>query len=132
MRGPSRHRISRRKHICHVAVYTWRLLTPYLGHISATWRQEYFSREPRHEIVLLNDAECGQLRPDVAMCGRHPHLRACTDDDHALRGMATCRRFNKKEFSPRVRRSVRSLSRFMPNSRCSHSPCHLRGSQYFC
>ena len=37
---------------------------------------EYFSREPRHEIVMLRLDNCGRLRPHTpgVMCGREPHL----------------------------------------------------------
>ncbi len=53
---------------------------------------EYFSREPRHEIVMLRLDNCGRLRPHTpgVMCGREPHLQPCRDDSEALRRLADC------------------------------------------
>lgn len=97
-----------------------------LGH------QEYFSTEPRHEIILLGDAECAHLRPASVMCGRYPHLRRCSEANPALQAMSQCRPYSRQLFSQRVRRIVRLQSRFKPESRCSHSACHLRGGQFYC
>lgn len=54
---------------------------------------DYFSGEPRHEIVRLRHAgECGRLTPSTPdlMCGRAPHLMRCTNESAALRSINKC------------------------------------------
>lgn len=71
-------------------------------------------------------------------CGREPNLRACAEDEPALKSMASCAGFSSgKVLSARVRKVLRPEKRFAAASRCSHSLCHLRGggtaaAQYFC
>jgi hypothetical protein len=104
--------------------------------------QEYFSREPRHELILLKRRECEGLTADAKRsssssnkddnglrCGRPPHhLYACTDGHPGLRGMQTCHSFAQHEFGPPhspVRRAMgSSLSRFKRGSPCSRSGCY--------
>jgi hypothetical protein len=93
-------------------------------------RQEYFSREPRHELVWLRHPECAPLTPGMPgiMCGRWPHLTPCSDSSPGLRLMARCHHAGQAELSPRVRRAIgRPLPRFSPGGLCSSSSC-FRGA----
>ena len=102
-------------------------------------RQEYFSREPRHEILWLKHAECATLRHDTpgVKCGRAPHLFDCPADSPALGYMARCKSSGKPEFGPRVRHAFGgklAMHRYQPASPCSHSPCYreVGHSEYYC
>ena len=48
-------------------------------HLHVTLVQEFFSRERRHEIVMLRWREVDHLGPQPTgiMCGREPHLFPC-------------------------------------------------------
>ena len=103
-------------------------------------RTEYFSREPRHEILWLGHSECEALRHDTpgVRCGRSPHLFPCTPNSSALRFMARCRPAAQPAFSPRVRHALGgeregALDRFRPSSPCSASACHrAEDGAYYC
>ena len=88
--------------------------------------QEFFSRDRRHEIVMLKWHEADALGPQQAdlMCGRQPHLFRCASDSPALMAMRQCVRFNQRPFTADVEHELPMLSRFHPKSRCSHSPCY--------
>ena len=59
---------------------------------------EWFSGEPRHELILLRHAECEPLvdaaglpRPSLNLrCGRDPFLSQCATTNGALRRISTC------------------------------------------
>ena len=94
--------------------------------------KEYYSREPRHELIMLRRRECTALQHDTpgVRCGRAPHLRPCAPDDAALQHMAQCRRFSQPWISRVVRQDLPyddaqrlRLSRFKAGSPCSSSPC---------
>jgi hypothetical protein len=94
--------------------------------------REYFSREPRHEIVMLRHHECAPLTaatPGV-LCGRPPYLMRCKPKHPGLRGMSRCDSFRRHEYGPKdshVRRAMkRSMSRFGRRSPCSSSGCYTR------
>ena len=98
--------------------------------------QEYFSREPRHEIVSLAHRECAVLQPGTpgVMCGRAPFLRRCDPSSRPLLAMRRCKGYRQRTFSAEVAGDVVTLSRFAEASRCSSSPCfgHLGSSEQFC
>lgn len=119
--------------------------------------KEYFSREPRHEIVFLRHRECEPLSHDHpnVRCGRAPQLRPCPpadDSQSPLWRMANCNNHPAQPwYDGAVRRKLRSrsglgnpkllearlkLSRFRPDSPCSSSPCFRggpnRASGWFC
>ena len=92
-----------------------------------TSRYEYFSREPRHEVIWLRHPECARLKHSTpgVRCGRTPNTFPCSPQSPVLKFMASCWPFSHSEFSPRVRSSLggRSLDRYNPDSPCSSSPC---------
>lgn len=54
---------------------------------------EWYSREPRHEIVMLRLREEDQLdhtTPSLVRCGKRPHLSRCAPDAPALARVAAC------------------------------------------
>lgn len=55
---------------------------------------EYYSREPRHEIIFLRHRECDALSIDMngLKCGKYPNLFTC-EKDHLSR-MNSCAWFN--------------------------------------
>jgi hypothetical protein len=103
-------------------------------------RYEYYSREPKHEILWLKRSECGTLShssPNVR-CGRSPHLFPCKPNSSALRQMSECQPAGRPAFSPWVRNALGGgtgqLHRFRPSSPCGGSPCHraVDSSEWYC
>ena len=94
---------------------------------------EYFSRESKFEIVLLEwGAECMELSPSLPQvhCGRHPHF-TCHSRATSIGRLAKCTSFNGKLMGNRVRGSMQTYSRF-GNSPCSSSPCYSVQDRWFC
>ena len=87
---------------------------------------EYFSRESKFEIVLLEwGAECMELSPSSPQvhCGRYPHF-TCHSRATSISRLAKCASFNGKLMGKRVSGSMQTYSRF-GNSPCSSSPCYF-------
>eukprot|EP00966_Prymnesium_polylepis_P184761 4282086-Prymnesium_polylepis.1 len=86
---------------------------------------EYYSREPRHELVMLRMGEGAGLTSLSVMCGRHPHLSPCARGGAAaLARLANCAPW-ATALSKRYRKLVR---------KCSHLPsrCYTNGSRFYC
>ena len=93
---------------------------------------EYFSRESKAEIMLLQWAECLELTPDLpeVRCGRYPHF-SCEDRAASIGRLARCARFNAKLLRSRVKRHLQTHSRF-GRSPCSSSPCYSADERWWC
>ena len=94
---------------------------------------EYFSRESKFEIVLLEwGAECMELSPSSPQvhCGRYPHFK-CHSRATSISRLAKCASFNGKLMGKRVSGSMQTYSRF-GNSPCSSSPCYSVQDRWFC
>jgi len=93
---------------------------------------EYFSRESKFEVVLMQWAECVELTPDLPQlrCGRYPHF-ACSDRAASIRRLGKCTRFNAKLFRKRTARYLKTFSRF-GKSPCSSSPCYSASDRWWC
>ena len=75
--------------------------------------KEFFSVEVRHELVLLREAECADIRSmRTVACGRSPsHLRPRTDPkcEEALRRISDCH--DHRKFTPRVLEALKAGAR---------------------
>lgn len=85
---------------------------------------EHYSHERRHEIVVLRQPECAQLRHDTQglMCGRHPYLRPCPPNSAAVERVATCGKVGSMSAS--AKKITARLQRFEAQ-RCRSSPCYV-------
>ena len=83
---------------------------------------EYYSHEPRHEIVMLHRPECSSLRdlPGL-MCGLHPHLFPCPPDGAAITRVSTCGSLGAS--SPAGKQLVARLHR--KPGRCQSTHCYV-------
>lgn len=97
-----------------------------LDSIQILQHQEYFSREPRHELVFLRRSECQTLRPSWTeiKCGRAPWLRTCSQEDAALRRLSTC---GRQSLSAALKRLVGPRT----NSICKNTSCFADGRGSF-
>lgn len=100
-----------------------------LDSIQILTHDEYFSTEPRYELVLLRHAECerlDQLPSRIMKCGRHPHLEPCATGSPALRRVVTC-----KHGSSSIHKSVH---RHMIGCKKAtlRAQCLRNGSRYVC
>ena len=119
-REPPRHATTRPRHA-----------TTLLAHFLLAG--EYFSRESKFEIVLLEwGAECMELLPSLPQvhCGRYPHF-TCHSRATSISRLAKCASFNGKLMGKRVSGSMQTYSRF-GNSPCSSSPCYSVQDRWFC
>mmetsp|Transcript_36146 Transcript_36146/g.116085 ORF Transcript_36146/g.116085 Transcript_36146/m.116085 type:complete len:247 (-) Transcript_36146:72-812(-) len=76
---------------------------------------EYFAKEYRHEIVMIDRAECSPLDGALVVCGRHPHLFPCGPE--ALARITRCSSMNKN-LDPKIARVVRPKAERNRRSRC--------------
>ena len=90
---------------------------------------EFYSNEPRHEIIMLKFSECQSIDalglPGVMQCGKFPHLRACGSGSDALARLAECNGglTPSKLFSP----AIRGVSGLLGRKCTVHHGCiHLR------
>ena len=100
---------------------------------SPVFAGEYFSRESKFEIVLLEwGAECMELSPSLPQvrCGRYPYF-TCHNRATSIDRLGQCARFNGKLIGKRVSRSMQTHQRF-GNSPCSSSPCYSVQDRWFC
>lgn len=65
---------------------------------------EYFSPEPRNELLLLRRRECERITASTpgVRCGREPELRKCTGNETALLSMARCAAADEQAHNERV------------------------------
>ena len=87
---------------------------------------EYFSREPRHEVIMLRMAEGARLEASHSSvrCGRYPDISQCSPDSAALARIGNCSWWNSALSKP-----FKALVQ-----KCSWSPsgCYRNGSQFHC
>uniref|UniRef100_A0A7S3C4G4 Uncharacterized protein n=1 Tax=Haptolina ericina TaxID=156174 RepID=A0A7S3C4G4_9EUKA len=103
-----------------------------LDSIQIVRHAEHFSREVRHEVVMLHHAECTRLSASLPelRCGRWPHLSNCTADSPALARLSDCRQWDKVLSKPRrglLRTAAQDCARTPSRSTCYHN-----GSQFLC
>ena len=63
-----------------------------LDSVQIVGRKESYSRELRHEIIMLRHSECEALTAAMPFvrCGRFPYLRRCSHGEKALKRIAHC------------------------------------------
>ena len=104
-----------------------------LDSIQILRHREYYSRELRHEIVMLRHGECETLTPSTpfAACGRPPHMQRCTS--------AALDRISRCAFAAHVRKAHKVAYPGLQRD-CEHldeasggrAACYHNGSTYLC
>ena len=103
-----------------------------LDSIQVLRHHEYFSTEPRYELIMLRHAECESLATASSAsldlrCGRHPHLTACTNGSAALQRVSTC-----ATGVASIHESVRGFLSRECKTPAMQARCLRNGSQYAC
>jgi hypothetical protein len=98
---------------------------------------EYYSREPRHEIILLHHSECQPLDDledtGTVMCGIEPWLHRCGINSTSLSRLGSCRHSTSAElFSSRVWSVPGLIRRTCPAHGCARYAAGLYQYEYVC
>ena len=96
-----------------------------LDSIQIVNHKEYFSQEPKHELVMLHLSECSILRAHTPglQCGRWPMLTPCSPDSEALRLVTDCGSVPRQSPAGQLRARAKL---------CVSSSCYADGDDLLC
>ena len=96
-----------------------------LGSIQVVNHKEYFSQEPKHELIMLRLSECSKLDAHTPglECGRWPMLKPCSPDNEALQLVANCGDAPSRSRFAQLRAKAKL---------CASSRCYANGDDMMC